>query len=118
MSRADRPEIASEAAGFDPDPAEATKGSKSLTAVLAALVAVLSRLAAVLDRPAKPAVERLALRIDEVAASLGVSRRAIERERSAGRFPQADLTIGKMPLWRPETLRSFVDKHAAGREVR
>jgi predicted DNA-binding transcriptional regulator AlpA len=56
-----------------------------------------------------PAVERLALRIDEVAAALGVSRRAIERERAAGRFPRPDLTIGRMPLWRPETMREFLE---------
>ena len=52
-------------------------------------------------------VARLGLRLDEVAAMFGVSRRAIERERSAGRFPRHDLTIGKMPLWRPETLREW-----------
>jgi hypothetical protein len=56
---------------------------------------------------ASPVVGRLAYRIDEVAAALGVSRRAIERERAAGRFPRPDLTIGRMPLWRPETVREF-----------
>lgn len=53
--------------------------------------------------------ERLALRLAEVAASLGISRRAIERERSAGRFPKPDLTIGRMPLWRPETIARWVE---------
>jgi predicted DNA-binding transcriptional regulator AlpA len=53
-------------------------------------------------------IGRLALRLDEVAESLGVSRRAIERERAAGRFPKPDLTIGRMPLWRPETIRAWV----------
>ena len=53
------------------------------------------------DRPeAAPAstAGRMALRLDELAASLGVSRRTIERERSAGRFPRPDLHIGKAPL--------------------
>jgi predicted DNA-binding transcriptional regulator AlpA len=60
--------------------------------------------------PSPPSVaERLALRLDEVAHTLGVSRRAIERERSAGRFPKPDLTIGRMPLWRPETIRAWVE---------
>jgi predicted DNA-binding transcriptional regulator AlpA len=54
-------------------------------------------------------IGRLALRLDEVTRSLGVSRRAIERERSAGRFPKPDLTIGRMPLWRPETIRDWVE---------
>ena len=34
-----------------------------------------------------PRAGRLTYRLDEVAADLGVSRRLIERERAAGRFP-------------------------------
>jgi hypothetical protein len=110
MSRANHHEVASEAAGRDLEAVEVTKGETSLAAVLATLVALLSRLAAVLDRPAKPTAERLALRIDELADALGVSRRAIERERAAGRFPKPDAIVGKMPLWRPETVRSFLER--------
>ncbi len=62
------------------------------------------------DRPAS----RLTLRLGEVATSLGVSRRALERERSAGRFPRADLTIGRMPLWRPETVLTWVEGGGRG----
>jgi predicted DNA-binding transcriptional regulator AlpA len=58
---------------------------------------------------ASPVVPRIALRLDEVARSLGVSRRAIERERSAGRFPRPDLNIGKMPLWTPATVRAWAE---------
>jgi predicted DNA-binding transcriptional regulator AlpA len=57
--------------------------------------------------PALP--DRLALRLEELAAALGVSRRTIERERSAGRFPKPDRTIGKMPVWSPETIRRWVN---------
>jgi predicted DNA-binding transcriptional regulator AlpA len=53
--------------------------------------------------------DRLALRLDEVARSLGVSRRAIERERSAGRFPTPDLHIGRMPLWTPAKVKAWVE---------
>lgn len=53
--------------------------------------------------------ERLTFRLDELAAALGLSRRTIERERSAGRFPRPDLTVGKMPLWRPETIREWIE---------
>ncbi len=60
--------------------------------------------------PATPAVERFTLRLDEVADALGISRRTIERERSAGRFPKPDCKIGKRPLWRPETIRAWVAK--------
>ena len=53
---------------------------------------------------------RLTLRLDELAAALGVSRRAIERERAAGRFPRPDLTIGKMPLWTPATIQNWIER--------
>lgn len=60
------------------------------------------------QRPEAALSDRMTLRLDELAASLGVSRRSIERERSAGRFPKPDLTIGRMPLWRPETIRRWM----------
>jgi predicted DNA-binding transcriptional regulator AlpA len=61
------------------------------------------------SKPLAAVVDRLALRLDELAVALGVSRRAIERERSAGRFPRPDLTIGRMPLWRPETINEWIE---------
>jgi predicted DNA-binding transcriptional regulator AlpA len=54
-------------------------------------------------------INRIALRLDEVARALGVSRRSIERERSAGRFPKPDLHVGRMPLWKPETLQRWIE---------
>jgi predicted DNA-binding transcriptional regulator AlpA len=56
-----------------------------------------------------PPADRLAWRLDDIAQSLGISRRALERERSAGRFPRPDLTIGRMPLWKPETVRRWIE---------
>ncbi len=53
-------------------------------------------------------VDRLALRIDELAESLGVSRRSLERVRSAGKFPKPDAVIGRMPVWKPETIRRWL----------
>jgi predicted DNA-binding transcriptional regulator AlpA len=80
----------------------------TLADTLRELVAILSGLKAAIER--KPPLERLALRIDEVAAALGMSRRAIERERSAGRFAPPDLHIGKkVPIWRVETIRNYLD---------
>ena len=60
------------------------------------------------DAPASTA-GRMALRLDELADALGVSRRTIERERSAGRFPRPDRLIGKMPVWSPATIRRWVE---------
>lgn len=56
-----------------------------------------------------PSGARLAYRLGELAESLGISRRTLERERSAGRFPAPDLHIGKAPLWKPETIRRWID---------
>jgi hypothetical protein len=63
-----------------------------------------------LERQARPPVDRMTLRLDELAAALGVSRRVIERERSAGRLPAPDLVIGKMPLWRVDTVRAWLER--------
>jgi predicted DNA-binding transcriptional regulator AlpA len=91
---------------------ELPEGVKPLAAVLQELAGILPRLKAAIER--KPPVERLTYRIDELADSLGMSRRAIERERSAGRFPTPDLHIGKAPLWRPETIRDWLDSRKGG----
>jgi len=61
------------------------------------------------DHPTTP---RLALRADEVAASLGISRRSLQRELSAGRFPRPDLHVGRMPLWKPATVTLWLDSLA------
>jgi predicted DNA-binding transcriptional regulator AlpA len=56
----------------------------------------------------KVPVERLAYRLNDLVKALGVSRRTIERLRSAGRFPRPDQTIGRMPLWRKETIDQWL----------
>ena len=61
-------------------------------------------------RPLDAFVGRLTLRLDEIVDALGVSRRTLDRERSAGRFPRPDLRIGRMSLWRPETIRRWIDQ--------
>lgn len=103
---------APEAVGRPPEAAESPEGVTILADVLRDLADVLPGLKAALERQAdnRPRVEPLAYRLDELADALGVSRRAIERERSAGRFPRPDLTIGKMPLWKVETVRSYLER--------
>lgn len=59
------------------------------------------------DRSAS--VDRLAYRLDELAAALGISLRSLERERSAGRLPRPDRVVGRMPLWSPETIRRWIE---------
>jgi predicted DNA-binding transcriptional regulator AlpA len=53
-------------------------------------------------------IERLAYRLNDLAAALGLSRRQIERERSAGRFPKPDRKVGRAPIWTPETIRAWL----------
>src|SRR5262245_22559761 len=62
--------------------------------------------------------ERLAYRLDEVARSLGVSRRLIERERAAGRFPPPDRTIGRVPLWSRATLVRWISEGGGNHDGR
>jgi hypothetical protein len=77
------------------------------------LIAVLRRLADALDRPAAP--PRLAYRLGEIASMLGVSRRLLEQARAAGRLAKPDLRLGKVSLYKIETIRSWLDSRAPGR---
>ena len=60
-------------------------------------------------RPTVPLRDRLTWGIDDLSALTGLSRRTLERERSAGRFPKPDLYVGKRPMWRPETIRRWIE---------
>ena len=61
-------------------------------------------------KPEAAPTERLAYRLDELADALGVSRRTIERERSAGRFPKPCKILGKRtPLWSVQSIREWVE---------
>jgi predicted DNA-binding transcriptional regulator AlpA len=53
-------------------------------------------------------IEPVVYRLNDLSRALGVSRRTIERLRSAGRFPRPDAHIGKAPVWQPETIRRWV----------
>jgi predicted DNA-binding transcriptional regulator AlpA len=54
----------------------------------------------------------LAYRGDELVKLLGVSRRAIDRERSAGTFPPPDRVLGRMPLWSRATITAWLSRPA------
>jgi hypothetical protein len=88
------------------------EGVPTLQEMLSKLASVLPRLADALERQSndRPRVERLTYRIEDLADALGVSRRFFERARAAGRVPKPDLRIGKVPLWRAESIRNWLDK--------
>jgi len=71
------------------------------------------RLADSIDRrPEAPATGHIIepmLSIDDLAALLSCSRRLVERMRSAGKVPKPDIKIGKMPRWRVETIRRWIE---------
>ena len=56
------------------------------------------------SRPIPPGIEALTYRLADLPRALGVSRRTIEGERAAGRFPRPDLKMGRIPLWRRQTI--------------
>ena len=58
------------------------------------------------------AIEKL-FSITQLAETLSVSRRTLERERAAGRFPKPDAIIGTRPRWKPSTVRAWIDDQAA-----
>ena len=80
-------------------------------------VVLLERIARSLDdvarRLAEPAVPRMLLRLEDLVDAIGLDRRSIQRERAAGRFPPPDVQPGRRPLWRPETVRAWIE--AGGR---
>jgi predicted DNA-binding transcriptional regulator AlpA len=90
-----------------PEAATTTVAALPETAALADVLRELSAVLSSLRREPAP-VPRMTYRLDELADSLGVSRRCIERERAAGRFPRPDLIVGKMPLWKPATVENWM----------
>lgn len=60
-----------------------------------------------------PAVIEPLLSVARVAALLDVHKRTIEKHRAAGRFPKPDAVIGRMPRWKPETIRAWIDAGGA-----
>jgi hypothetical protein len=58
--------------------------------------------------PPTPSVETL-LSQNDLARVLNAGRRTVERLRAAGKMPRPDLFVGKMPRWRPETIRAWID---------
>jgi hypothetical protein len=96
--------------------ADGPPDATTLASALQELVSLLSRLPTVLEHlgNGKPPVQRLAYRLDELAAALGMSRRALDRERAADRLPRPDLYVGRMLLFRPETIQSWIASGGKG----
>jgi predicted DNA-binding transcriptional regulator AlpA len=61
-----------------------------------------------LQGPTGVETSRLAFRVADLVAATGISRRTIERERAAGRFPAPDRFVGRSPLWLRETVLNYL----------
>jgi hypothetical protein len=57
-----------------------------------------------------PIQERLTWGIDDLSALTGLSRRTLEREKSAGRLPAPDIRVGRRPLWLKQTILGWLEK--------
>jgi predicted DNA-binding transcriptional regulator AlpA len=53
-------------------------------------------------------IMRLALRLDEIAGACGISRRTLDRLRSAGKFPAPSRIVGKIPLWSVDAIEDWL----------
>jgi predicted DNA-binding transcriptional regulator AlpA len=89
----------------------------SLAEALAELVRILPGLQRALENQARPRVEPLAYRLDQLAAAIGLSPRLIQKEVSAGRFPRP-VKIGRVSVWPVDLLREYLAQRADGRGAR
>jgi predicted DNA-binding transcriptional regulator AlpA len=90
----------------------------TLAEVLSELARILPGLQrAALELQARPRVEPLAYRLDQLAEALGLSPRLIQKSVAAGRFPRP-VKIGRVSLWPVEALREFLAQQAASRRSR
>ena len=46
----------------------------------------------------------------DLARVLNLAQRTIDRLKTSGKLPRPDLHIGKMPRWRPATIRAWIER--------
>jgi predicted DNA-binding transcriptional regulator AlpA len=91
-----------------------TEGQLLEPPTLAEVLAELVKIRWALELQARPRVEPLGYRLDQLAEALGSSPRLIQKEVSAGRFPRP-VKIGRVSVWPVEVLREFLaQQQAAG----
>lgn len=63
-----------------------------------------------MNRSQTQPIEPLTYRMADLPIVFNVSRRTIERARSAGRFPQPNLHLGKAPLWTRKAVENWIEQ--------
>ncbi len=58
----------------------------------------------------------LALDAEHVAASLQIGKRTLQQWLAAGKFPAADLRVGRVHRWRPATVEAWLLAHQRAAE--
>lgn len=67
-----------------------------------------------LDRDSSSLVVEPMMSLGDWSGVLNCSRRMVERLKSSGRLPKPDLIIGRMPRWKPETVRRWIESGGKG----
>jgi hypothetical protein len=68
-----------------------------------------------MDRPSPEteadtqALTPLLVRLNDLPTLTRIGKRTIERLRASGKLPKPDLRVGKMPLWKVETIRDWIE---------
>jgi predicted DNA-binding transcriptional regulator AlpA len=88
-------------------------GPVGVDSLIGRLEAILTRLETALVRLERPPAPRAALRRSEVAESVGISERSLERLLADGRFPKADAYLNRLPLWKVESVAKWLDAGGA-----
>jgi predicted DNA-binding transcriptional regulator AlpA len=61
-------------------------------------------------RPSLPAGLEPMVTTEDFVALLRCNRRTFERLRSAGKLPRPDIQLGRMPRWRAQTIREWIER--------
>lgn len=56
-----------------------------------------------------PIRDKLTWDLHDISLLTGLSRRLLERELAAGRMPKCDLRVGRRCLWRPASIRAWIE---------
>jgi predicted DNA-binding transcriptional regulator AlpA len=64
-----------------------------------------------------PTHEKLTWNLDEIEALTGISRRTLERFKSAGKMPKP-IRIGRRVVWPADSIRQWLQDQATGQGVR
>ena len=114
LTRRTAPAVAVEPGGAAGDPSVESPGAldvlRELLEETRALRVAVERQAEHQERLLRVAMAGVPVLLDgdDLAESLGLSRREVDRMRSVGEIPAPDVILGRSPRWNPETVRQAI----------